>query len=44
MKKKNRTGDHKWWITDNSKFMKHYPKFKIDYNIEKIIKELIKIN
>jgi CDP-paratose 2-epimerase len=42
--KKNRTGDHKWWITDNSKFMKHYPKFKIDYNIEKIIKELIKIN
>jgi len=43
-RKKNRIGDHKWWITDNSKFMKKYPKFKINYNINKIIKELIKNN
>lgn len=39
--KKNRTGDHKWWITDNRKFIKDYPKFKINYNIKKIIEELI---
>ena len=39
--KKARTGDHIWWITDNKKFMKDYPKFKIKYNIEKIIEELI---
>ena len=39
--KLNRTGDHKWWITDNSKFIKDYPKFKIKYNIKKIFKELI---
>ena len=42
--KKNRTGDHKWWITDNSKFTKNYPKFKINYDIKKIIEELIKNN
>ena len=39
--KKNRTGDHKWWITDNRKFMKDYPNIKINYNIKKIIEELI---
>jgi CDP-paratose 2-epimerase len=40
--KLNRTGDHKWWITYNSKFIKDYPKFKINYNIKNILKELIK--
>ena len=39
--KKARTGDHIWWITDNKKFMKDYPNFKIRYNIEKVIEELI---
>jgi|TARA_B110000503_G_scaffold64164_1_gene101204 CDP-paratose 2-epimerase len=39
--KQHRTGDHKWWITNNQKFKKDYPKFKITYNIKKIIKELI---
>jgi CDP-paratose 2-epimerase len=40
--KQHRTGDHKWWITDNTKFKKDYPKFKISYNIKKIIKELLR--
>ena len=39
--KKARTGDHIWWITNNNKFMKDYPNFKIKYDIEKIIEELI---
>ena len=39
--KKVRTGDHIWWITDNKKFMKDYPNFKIKYNIDKVIDELI---
>jgi len=39
--KKARTGDHIWWITDNKKFLKDYPNFKIKYDIEKIIEELI---
>ena len=37
----NRVGDHIWYITDNSKFKKHYPKWKQKYNTKKIIKELI---
>ena len=28
--KKNRIGDHKWWISDNSKFKKDFPKWKIN--------------
>ena len=39
--KKARTGDHIWWITNNDKFKKDYPNFRIKYNIEKIIEELI---
>jgi CDP-paratose 2-epimerase len=39
--KKNRVGDHKWWITNNQNFIKHFPKLKIKYNINKIIGELI---
>ena len=38
--KKNRIGDHIWYITDNSKFKKHYPKWKLRYSLEKIIKEM----
>ena len=37
---KNRTGEHIWYITDNSKFKKHYPKWKIRYSLKKIIKEM----
>jgi len=39
--KSNRVGDHKWYVTNNSKFMKDYPKWKQIYNTEKIIEELI---
>ncbi len=38
---KPRVGDHIWYISNNSKFMKDYPKWKQVYNTEKIIKELI---
>ena len=39
--RKARTGDHLWWISDNSKFIKDYPNFRVEYNIEKVIEELI---
>jgi CDP-paratose 2-epimerase len=39
--RQNRIGDHIWYISDNSKFKKHYPNWKQSYNIKKIIKELI---
>ncbi len=38
---KNRTGDHKWYITDNSKFIKNYPNWKQNYNYKKILDEII---
>ena len=36
-----RVGDHIWYISDTSKFKKHYPKWRQKYNIKKIIEELI---
>ena len=39
--KRNRIGDHKWYISDISKFKKHYPKWKQTYNVKKIIDEII---
>ena len=39
--KNHRIGDHKWWITDNSKFKKDYPKWKIKVTLNSIINELI---
>lgn len=39
---KNRIGDHIWYISDVSKFKKHYPKWDYTYNSYQIIKELCK--
>ena len=39
--KSARIGDHIWYITNNSKFKKDYPKWKQKYNTKKIIEELI---
>ena len=41
---KNRVGDHIWYITDNSKFKKNYPKWRQKYDTKKIIEELINYN
>lgn len=39
--KKPRVGDHQWYISDNSKFKKHYPLWKQKYNTNKILDEII---
>ena len=39
--KKPRVGDHIWYISNLSKFKKHYPSWKQKYNSKKIIKELV---
>ena len=36
----NRVGDHIWWITDYSKFSKHFPQWKIKYKIEDILTKI----
>ena len=39
--KQNRVGDHIWYISDLSKFKKHYPNWSQKFNTRKIIEELI---
>ena len=39
--KKPRVGDHIWYISNVSKFKKHYPNWKQKYNTQKIIEELV---
>ena len=39
---KNRIGDHIWYISDVSKFKKHYPKWDYTYNSDQILEELCK--
>ena len=38
---KPRVGDHIWYISNLSKFKKHYPQWKQKYNTKRIIEELI---
>jgi CDP-paratose 2-epimerase len=35
-----RVGDHIWWITNNSKFISHYPNWSISIGLEEIITEI----
>lgn len=37
---KNRIGDHIWYISDVSKFRKHYPKWSYTYDSDRILIEL----
>lgn len=37
---KNRIGDHIWYISDVSKFKKHYPRWGYTYNGDQILEEL----
>ena len=37
----NRVGDHIWWISDIRKFQKDYPKWKLNYDIKGILKDII---
>ena len=35
-----RVGDHIWWISNNEKFRKHYPNWKIKISLNEIIMEI----
>ena len=41
IKDENRIGDHKWWVSDTRKFIRHFPNWKQEYNMEKIIETFI---
>ena len=40
----NRRGDHIWWVSDNGKFMKHYPDWRLDYDVRMILEEIHELN
>ncbi len=37
----NRSGDHIWYVSDVSKFKKHYPEWNFTYDIDAILKEIV---
>lgn len=40
----NRVGDHIWWIGDNGRFQAHYPSWKLEYDVERILREIYEAN
>lgn len=42
--KENRKGDHKWYISDLTKFKSHYPKWKQKYSVEDMLEEIASKN
>jgi CDP-paratose 2-epimerase len=40
----SRIGDHKWWISDNSRFKEHYPGWQLRYDVPSILKEIFEAN
>lgn len=40
----NRTGDHIWYVSDVSKFQRHYPNWKLTKNIQDILGEIYEHN
>jgi CDP-paratose 2-epimerase len=42
LSKKNRAGDHIWYVSNLHKFKKTYPKWRMSHNLDKIISDIIK--
>lgn len=40
----NRVGDHIWWIGDNGRFQAHYPGWRLEYDVERILREIHEAN
>jgi len=36
----NRIGDHIWWIGDNGRFESHYPEWRLEYDVRRILEEI----
>jgi CDP-paratose 2-epimerase len=37
---KNRIGDHIWWVGSNARFAEHYPGWRQEYDVRRILEEL----
>jgi CDP-paratose 2-epimerase len=40
----NRIGDHIWWIGDNGKFRSHFPDWRQEYDVHRILEEILEEN
>jgi len=40
----NRTGDHIWWISNTSKFSRHYPNWRQRYDLTAILRHIFENN
>jgi CDP-paratose 2-epimerase len=40
----NRIGDHIWWISDVTRFETHYPGWKLEYSVERILTQIYEHN
>jgi CDP-paratose 2-epimerase len=40
----NRVGDHVWWIGDNGRFASHYPGWRIEHDVARIVGEIHEAN
>ncbi len=40
----SRVGDHKWWISDCSRFESHYPDWNLSYGFDEICREIYEAN
>jgi CDP-paratose 2-epimerase len=36
----NRVGDHIWWIGNNGRFESHYPEWKLEFDVRRILEEI----
>ena len=36
-----RVGDHKWYISDLSKFKRDYPEWEIEHSLDQLLKEMV---
>jgi CDP-paratose 2-epimerase len=40
----HRVGDHMWWIGSNARFQSHYPQWRMEYDVHRILKEIYESN
>ncbi|HVZ15727.1 MAG TPA: NAD-dependent epimerase/dehydratase family protein [Terriglobales bacterium] len=40
----NRIGDHIWYVSDLSKFMNHYPEWRIEHDLDRTLREIYQAN
>ena len=40
----NRVGDHIWWIGSLARFQSHYPDWKLEYDVPRILEEIYELN